>query len=226
MTNRPYVNIPHIGFEQPTEGGTYPIGELIAPEQNEALNSLYDQLKALEGLSMPDRVLEPDRTLDIKVFPFADSSDATRFGVNQGSGKRTKPQERDLNMLFEMRDEWGNGSEVVGCKLGSTTEAGKKLQDKNYWLLLIKDKDGEVDRMVAESLENENALFVWRRDASETDNWQEVINHSKDRAGKLGAVALNRSNRSMKERVEEKLTAPVEEFKADRAKRKKNQVDK
>lgn len=220
MTNRPYVNTPHIGFEQPTEAGTYPIGELIAPEQNEALNNLYDQLQALESHPMPERVDEPDRTINLEVFPLKDAVEASDYYTSNPSAKQRSSESRkhDIDRLFRFRDEWGNNSEVVRCEFGSVDASGNK-QEANYLLALLKDSDGKVETMIADTMKNSNALYIWRRDVAETDDWEEVVKGSKGQAKDLGALAVKHVKGGIEETVLDKATMPVDKFKRELEKR-------
>jgi hypothetical protein len=140
--------------------------------------------------------------LDWEVLPEADLEERAREIVKEASdgtvGKQPEIALERLVILSNLRERWGRQNSYYAYgKLGTRNLviSGEQEQPDHYVLLVLQERghDGEViaEHVVAESpIEGPNALYVFRQDVSEGQNWQNVMALPKKYARALKARAI------------------------------------
>jgi len=82
----------------------------------------------------------------------------------------------------------------------------------DYMAVLLKNEDGSVASVVADSLEQGNALYLWRADTSDYADWIDVFSGDKASARREKQARRFLHIGDLEERVVHYLTLPQEQF--------------
>jgi hypothetical protein len=212
--------IPHsLGIKKPFEElNMYSLGD--SPEIASVLKGLNDQLLSAQSVNLgemnPDNLYSPKSDNDVmfEILPPSTIGERSEIDKDDASGEQNnEPQYlRDLKFLEELKEGWGNESLIVGCKLSSSSAN----RGYSYLAVLLKNTDGQVDAVVADTLGENNAIYVWQRpeDDSRPSDWIEVFSGDKSHAKQNGALKVNHSGslEGINERVTNLLTMPLEQY--------------
>ena len=114
-------------------------------------------------------------------------------------------------------DRQGNNSVIAVSK------KQKDITDENsfsgYIAALLKNEQGEVVAFVADSPNQDNAIYIWRADVSDTSEWTTVIKESKDKAKEESQTLAVYHTGEVLERVLHFLDAPKSQFEHEWLKR-------
>jgi hypothetical protein len=212
--------VPHsLGIKKPFEElNTYRLGD--SPEIVSVLKGLNDQLLSAQVENFdainPVNLYTPESDSDVtfEILPPSTLGERSEIDKNNESGVQISDSQyrRDLKFLEELKHGWGNESVIVGCRLASTSANG----EYSYLAVLLKNNEGQVDAVVADTLGKNNAIYVWQRpeDDSRPSNWIEVFSGDKSLAKQNGALKVNHSGslEGINERVTNLLTMPLEQY--------------
>lgn len=174
---------------------TYAIGDI--PEAANALNQLRQQLlseSVVADLPTPEPEVE-DNEDAVQIFPLKDPRAPFEPSDEPSEPRLTSEQQRDIGVLFDLCDEWGNGSQM----------ANVVFSRNSYVAALLKDDEGEVEAVVADTLQENNRMFVWQSRASDTSDWKEVFSGSKNQAHNQEAIRMNHTE-TLHDRLKDVLT--------------------
>jgi hypothetical protein len=213
---------PSLGVKQSVEERhTYPIGDI--PEVASVLNNLHRQLLAAEQAQLPnpDSLYSPspDREVTFEILsPGTDELSTSGSVGHSGEQSHDSQYIRGLAFLEQLKAAWGNNSEIVGCRLTSK-QAGT---DYTYLAVLLPDANSKIEAVVADTLGEKNAIYVWRRpqDESRSNDFAEVFS-DKTTARQNGALRVHHTGslEGINERVTNLLTMPLEQYEAEVAQR-------
>jgi len=225
--------VPHsLGIKKPFEElNTYRLGD--SPEIASLLKGLNDQLLSaqignLDNQPDPESLFFPESENDVtfEILPPSTIGERSQIDIeNESSELRSESQYiRDLKFLEELKDGWGNESIIVGCRLASAS-ANRAY---SYLAVLLKDAEGQVDAVVADTLGENNAIYVWQKpeDDSRPSSWIEVFSGNKSQAKQNGALKVNHSGslEGINDRVTNLLTMPLEQYEAEYRQRLKDKL--
>lgn len=194
---------------------TYAIGDIS--EMNMALTGLVDQIRDAKSEVSPDIVdlTAVDRHLEFEILPIGEAEAVKHAGGHEATDTDSAETiRRNIAMLYDIRDRFGNGSEVVAWRQKSKDQdrPDNKKRWFDYVMVMIKDEKGEVSAMVADSLEHNNAIYLWRRDVSDVQEWTDVFKNDKRHARQEAQARQIKHTGEVGERVMDYLTMPAEEY--------------
>ncbi len=212
------------------------IGDTLTPDTRENLHILA-QLNALtkqlisdnEGIveNEPSIYPLPDNNhgtstellpTDFIFFPPGTSATTIIRGRGGESNKSLQKEQKEIiSMMTYLVDRQGNNSVIVVSKNQQINEEQNGFH--GYIAALLKNDQDEVVAFVADSPDQNNAIYIWRADVSDISDWTLVLQESKDKAKENGQTLAVYHTGEILERVLYYLEAPISQFEHEWLKR-------